>query len=83
MTTVTMADLMSFKMTDLQQVLAAGVKEDILKFLTCWGLTIKSGKIVPAEDSKAAWDDVYEYFDKKQLVRKISLNSAFLGAFVW
>ena len=83
MTTVTMADLMSFKMADLQQVLAAGVKEDILKFLTRWGLVIKSGKIVPAEDSKAAWDDVYEYFDKKQLVRKISLNSAFLGAFVW
>ena len=83
MTTVTMADLMSFKMTDLQQVLAAGGKEDILKFLTRWGLAIKSGKIVPAEDSKAAWGDVYEYFDKKQLVRKISLNSAFLGAFVW
>ena len=83
MTTVTMADLMSFKMTDLQQVLATGVKEDILKFLTRWGLAIKSGKIVPAEDSKAAWGDVYEYFDKKQLVRKISLNSAFLGAFVW
>lgn len=77
MTTVTMADLMSFKMADLQQVLAAGVKEDILKFLTRWGLVIKSGKIVPAEDSKAAWDDVYEYFDKKQLVRKISLNSAY------
>ena len=83
MTTVTMADLMSFKMADLQQVLAAGVKEDILKFLTRWGLAIKSGKVVPAEDSKAAWGDVYEYFDKKQLVRKISLNSAFLGAFVW
>ena len=78
-----MADLMSFKIADLQQVLAAGVKEDILKFLTRWGLTIKTGKIVPAEDSKAAWGDVYEYFDKKQLVRKISLNSAFLGAFVW
>ena len=74
---------MSFKMADLQQVLAAGVKEDILKFLTRWGLAIKSGKIVPAEDAKAAWGDVYEYFDKKQLVRKISLNSAFLGAFVW
>ena len=74
---------MSFKMADLQQVLATGVKEDILQFLTRWGLTIKSGKIVPAEDSKAAWGDVYEYFDKKQLVRKISLNSAFLGAFVW
>ena len=78
-----MADLMSFKIADLQQVLAAGVKEDILKFLTRWGLTIKTCKIVPAEDSKAAWGDVYEYFDKKQLVRKISLNSAFLGAFVW
>ena len=83
MTTVTMSDLMSFKIADLQQVLAAGDKEDILKFLMRWGLVIKSGKIVPAEDSKAAWGDVYEYFDKKQLVRKISLNSAFLGAFVW
>ena len=45
MTTVTMADFMSFKMADLQQVLAAGVKEDILKFLTRWGLTIKSASI--------------------------------------
>ena len=80
---VTMKDLINFRIDDLKSVLSSGNKSEIINFLSKWGLTVKQGEICPSDESKTAWDDVYEYFDKKQLVRKISLNSAFLGAFVW
>ena len=80
---VTMKDLTNFRIDELKSVLSSGHKSEIINFLSKWGLTVKQGKICPSDESKTAWDDVYEYFDKKQLVRKISLNSAFLGAFVW
>lgn len=74
---VTMKELLDFKLSDLTQVLASGVKEQIAGFLDRWGLTVVKDKIVPTPESAAAWRAVYEYFDKQQLVRKISLNSAY------
>ena len=75
--TVTMQDLLEFKSSELHEILETADVSIITEYLNTWGLAVTDGKIQPTTDNETAWSDVHEYFDKKQHVRKISLNSAY------
>ena len=74
---LTFEKLLTYKESLLSKVLAT---KDILlikQFLDEWGLQIYDNKIRPMKEYIGLWNDLFSYFDKKQLVKKISLNSAF------
>lgn len=73
---ITLDDLKLFKKSELDNVLKTKDKNIILSFLNKFGLCIKDKKIYPMEEYKDIWLEIYKYFDKHQLVRKILLNSA-------
>lgn len=69
---------MDFKDLDwkrLNEIFENGTKEDLNMFLTDNDCEIRDGKIY-AKDEKVL-DDAIEYWDKRQLVRKINLNSLY------
>jgi hypothetical protein len=73
---ITLNDLKLFKRTDLSEVLKTKDKNIILNFLNKFGLHIKNRKVLPKEEYKDIWAEVYKHYDKQQLVKKILLNSA-------
>ena len=82
MSAVTLGKLRTFEFNYLIKALETKDKFAIIKFLTEWGLEIKNKKIVPMEQYISIWKEIYQYWDKKQLVKKINLNSALtLSAF--
>jgi hypothetical protein len=52
----------------------------IKNYLTRYGLEVRDDKIVPSNETRSLWKDYVDSIDKRQLVRKILLNSAFSGA---
>ena len=79
--TITLNKLRTFEKDTLDRVLKTKDKHKILQFLDEWGLIIENKKIYPKPEYKKVWEDAYSYYDKKQLVKKINLNSASIGAF--
>ena len=74
---LTLIKIRSFDNNELEKVIATKDKGNILEFLDQWGLMVSNGKIHPKDEYIGLWDDAYEYWDKKQLVTKILLNSAY------
>lgn len=66
-----------FQLSQLKEVLATKDKEQIQKFLDEWELEIKDNKVVPKESSLKYYEDAEANYDKKQLVKKIQLNSTY------
>lgn len=69
--------LRTFNIGMLNEVLKSSDAEKIRSFLSEWGLTIINNKISPDEKYKPLWEIVHSNLDRRQLVRKILLNSAF------
>lgn len=74
--TITLSKLRRFEKQSLVEVLATKDKVAITEFLNEWGLTVTDKKIVPQEQYSRIWKELYGYYDKQQLVKKINLNSA-------
>lgn len=74
---LSMTDLMQYNAAELKTVLDSKDDAAILTFLAQWGLEVRNKAIFPTADTKYAWSEVYGYFDKRQLVKKINLNSAY------
>jgi DNA polymerase elongation subunit (family B) len=72
-------DLYDFRLDDLMMALETEDEGSISKFFIEWGLTVVNNKIVPNKASQYTWKVAYAYWDKQQLVKKISLNSAYGG----
>lgn len=75
---ITKADIYDFNFAELANVLI-NQGPALTNFLSDWGLEIVSGKVVPQQDNKHFWVNAEGYWDKKQLVKKILLNSAYGG----
>lgn len=75
---ITLSKLRTFDQSQLDKIFKLGDKFKIIKFLDEWGLHVVNKKVIPKDEYKTIWGDLYKYYDKKQLVTKISLNSAFL-----
>lgn len=73
---ITLNKLRTFENRFITKVLETKDKFIIQKFLEEWGLQIKDKKILPKPEYKKIWAELYDYWDKKQLVKKINLNSA-------
>lgn len=52
-------------------------REELHEYMNRYDLTVVDGKIVPKKESLNKWKILSEYYDKRQLVRKILLNSAY------
>ena len=80
---VTFKKLLEFNRSELDEIIKSKNLNNIKSFLEEWGLEIRDKKIYPKEIYNQIWKELYEYYDKFQLVKKILLNSAFfnLGAF--
>ena len=68
-----------FRTDALLQTLETDDLKIIETFFKKWGLTTKDGKIYPNDQCVATWKSASAYWDKQQLVKKISLNSAYGG----
>lgn len=57
----------------LNQILESGTQNDLNDFMTSNSLVIRDGKIVHDDPEKV--DELIEFWDKRQQVKKINLNS--------
>lgn len=73
---ITLNKLRTFEKSQLDKALKSKDKFMITSFLEEWGLCISNKKILPKPEYKKLWAEIYSYYDKKQLVKKILLNSA-------
>lgn len=61
----------------LKTAIADNNEPAISDIVSNYGLVVKDGKLYPGEDILAKWKDAESYWDKQQLVKKISLNSIY------
>ena len=59
--------------SELQRILDTGTRDELMSFCEANSLEIVDGKI--KHKNKAHVTDQIEYWDKRQLVKKINLNS--------
>lgn len=60
---------------ELYEIIKSGSKADLEKFTKTNNIEIVDGKLVPKDQS--IYKQEYEYWDKRQLIRKINLNSLY------
>lgn len=72
-------DIYSFRIQMLSDTLETKDMTIIQKFFEDWGLYTENGKVHVHKEWKLLWKRAKEFWDKQQLVRKISLNSAYGG----
>lgn len=70
-----MPELRNINLSDLEQILSTGTKEDLNSYCQRNDLEIKNGRIYARTDE--AVTAAVEFWDKRQLVRKIQLNSLY------
>ena len=70
---ITLNKLRTFENKFINQIFKTKDKFIIQKFLDEWGLEIKDKKVIPKNEYKKLWSETYQYWDKKQLVKKINL----------
>jgi DNA polymerase elongation subunit (family B) len=69
--------LTEFKLTVLMDLISKNDRTGLHEYMNEFDLEIRDGKIVPKKESYQEWKLLSEYYDKRQLVRKILLNSAY------
>lgn len=65
-----------FNAKDLHAVIATKDADKISQYLTKYNLEVVGGMVKPIAAAITDWKLTEDYFDKRQLVRKILLNSA-------
>jgi DNA polymerase elongation subunit (family B) len=74
---ITFKDLLSFNRADLDQMISTQNVDMMRDYINTWGLEIIDKKLYPTKQYKKLWSDLFQYYDKQQLVKKILLNSAY------
>lgn len=69
----------SFSISEMNEIFEMNDEKIASSFLSKWGLYVNNGFIIPHEDTLEVWKEAEKYWDKKQLVKKINLNSAYGG----
>lgn len=77
--TVTVDKIRAFKRSVLDDVIKTKDHNKILAAADEWGLEIRDGRLVPKQEYAKMWKEAQEFWDKKQLIKKINLNSLELG----
>lgn len=70
-----MSELRDLDFERLSEILSSGSKEELYNFCIKFNLKIEDGKIYPTQRDECL--DAIKYWDKKQLVTKINLNSLY------
>lgn len=70
-------NLIEFKLSSVQEFISKKDRNGLHVYLKQFGLEIRDGKIVPKSEHMQEWKQLVEFYDKRQLVRKILLNSAY------
>jgi DNA polymerase elongation subunit (family B) len=69
------SELRTLNFSDLEKILESGSRDDLDSWCAKHNLEIRNGSIYPRDKKEV--EDTIEYWDKIQLVRKISLNSLY------
>jgi len=77
MTEVTYNQALEFRIKRLKELLAEGKVEFIKDFMFKWGLEVRNGKIYPKKEFEKIYANAEKFYDKKQQVKKINLNSCY------
>lgn len=70
-------DPTKFDFSYLDSLIESRNKEELQRYISEFGLEIRDKKIIPKVEHVDAWRLAADYWDKRQLVRKILLNSAY------
>lgn len=76
---LTLEKIRQFRLDMLDEVLSTKDPKNIISFMKEWGLVLENNKIVPDSKYKNLWEIVFGNWDRRQLVRKILLNSALIN----
>jgi len=63
----------------IHSIIKQANKEELIEYLNKYDLEVKDGAIFVKEENLPEWKEAEEYWDKRQLVRKINLNSLYGG----
>jgi DNA polymerase elongation subunit (family B) len=74
---ITLDYLKGFDITLLNKMVSVGDIDEIRRYMDKYGLCVTEGKIRPRSEYMDIWNKLQDYLDKRQLVRKILLNSAY------
>lgn len=74
---LTLQKIRSYRKKLLDEILQTNDEAEIIKFLSEFGLIIANGVIAADDAHRKLWKQAESYWDKQQLVKKISLNSAY------
>lgn len=66
-----------FNLRELTAIMEYGDKSAFHEYLDRFNLIVENGAIVVKPEAKDQWKEYYEFLDKRQLVRKIVLNSCY------
>lgn len=72
-----MKTLNEFKLADLKAIMESGDKIQFHEYLDQFNLKIENGAVTVKSEYKEQWEFHYDFLDKRQLVRKILLNSCY------
>jgi len=70
-------DPIDFDYSIVKNFIDLNQKEELINYINQFGLEIKYKKIIPKAEFISRWRETESYWDKRQLVRKILLNSAY------
>jgi hypothetical protein len=70
-------NLQNFNLSTVKNFIDARDTNGLKTYISEFGLEIREGKILPMTEHLAAWQNLHDFYDKRQLVRKILLNSAY------
>lgn len=68
-----------FSLKKLNELISEKNIIELKRYMENHGLCVKDGKIVPKKEYEERYEYFVEYYDKRQLVKKILLNSAYGG----
>lgn len=66
-----------FNLRELTSIMEYGDKSAFHEYLDRFNLKVENGAIMVKPEAKNQWKEYYEFLDKRQLVRKIVLNSCY------
>lgn len=70
-------NLHSFNLSKMQSYIDSRDSDGLKNYISEFGLEIRDGKILPTQHDLKQWKEYADFYDKRQLVRKILLNSTY------
>lgn len=70
-------NLQEFNLSKVEEYIKNNDKNGLVEYISKFGLEIKNNKIQPSVSYIKQWNELHEFYDKRQLVKKIVLNSCY------